>query len=238
MSLGAVTATDAAWLCGLLQTGDSFFPTGSYAHSFGLEGLVQAEVVNNRDTLRAFLRDAVVPSLQHVELPLACHGWRVLGDPQDWELVGRIAILAHAQRSPREARVAMENIGRQRAELCAQLSDHALAKAYLERAARHRWPHVPVLSTALEARVLGAPLPALLAAIIYQTFSGLIAAAMKLIRLGHQAAQSLLAELLQSAPMLAETAPEVPVTDIGWFNPWLDIAAARHETSDFRLFIS
>jgi urease accessory protein UreF len=26
--------------------------------------------------------------------------------------------------------------------------------------------------------------------------------------------------------------------DIGAFNPWWDVAAARHETADFRLFIS
>lgn len=238
MSSEAVTATDTGWLCRLLQTGDSFFPTGSYAHSFGLEGLVQVGVVHDRDTLRAFLRDAVVPALRHVELPLASHAWRALGDPPDWERVGMLAILAHAQRSPREARVAMENIGRQRAELSAQLSRHWLAEAYLAHAAEHRWPHVPVLSSALEARVFGAPLPALLAAIIYQTFAGLIAAAMKLIRLGHQAAQMTLAEMLQSASTLATSAPLVPIEDIGWFNPWLDIAAARHETSDFRLFIS
>jgi urease accessory protein len=30
--------TIRTWLCGLLQTGDSLYPTGSYAHSFGLEG--------------------------------------------------------------------------------------------------------------------------------------------------------------------------------------------------------
>ena len=29
-----------------------------------------------------------------------------------------------------------------------------------------------------------------------------------------------------------------PREDIGWFNPWLDIAAARHETAESRMFIS
>jgi len=30
----------------------------------------------------------------------------------------------------------------------------------------------------------------------------------------------------------------VTLDEIGWFNPWLDIAAARHETANQRMFIS
>src|SRR5438093_241797 len=67
---------DATWLCGLLQAGDSFYPTGSYAHSFGLEGLVQEGVIRDRETLREFIFRSALPALRHVELPLAAHAWR------------------------------------------------------------------------------------------------------------------------------------------------------------------
>ena len=50
----------AAWITGLLQAGDSFYPTGSYAHSFGLEGLVQEGTIRDRATLRDFLRDQTI----------------------------------------------------------------------------------------------------------------------------------------------------------------------------------
>src|SRR4051812_11770154 len=83
MSSAPVTNTDlnAAWLCGLLQANDSFYPTGSYAHSFGLEGLVQESVVHDRATLREFLFRSVMPSLRHVELPIAAHAWRAFEEP-------------------------------------------------------------------------------------------------------------------------------------------------------------
>src|SRR5437870_3170446 len=58
------TGIDSAWLVGLLQTTDSFFPTGSYAHSFGLEGFVQEGIVHDVATLREYLRHSMLPALR------------------------------------------------------------------------------------------------------------------------------------------------------------------------------
>lgn len=225
------------WLVGLLQAGDSFYPTGSYAHSFGLEGLVQEHVVHDRATLRDFLHCSALPSLARTELPLAAHAWHAFAGP-DWPRVGELCVLSSALRSAREARLASENIGRQRAELAATLHAAPLAQEFVRRAAVENWPHSAAVSAALEGRVLGAPLDAVLAGVCYSSLAALVSAAMKLLRLGQNAAQSLLAEALAATPPLVADAPHIPPDRIGWFNPWLDIAAARHESADARMFIS
>jgi len=237
MNSDPVTNTDAAWLCGMLQAGDSFYPTGSYAHSFGLEGLAQDGVVHDRATLRSFLFLSALPALRHTDLPLAAHAWRALEAP-DWPRVGEICRLSSALKTAREARNAAENIGRQRAELLAALRPHPLATAYLEQAAAGDWPFSPAVSAALEGRVTGAPLAAVLAGVYYATVASLLAAAMKLLRLGQNGCQTLLAEAMTRAPADLAVAAGTPLAEIGWFNPWLDIAAARHENADGRLFIS
>lgn len=224
-------------MCGLLQAGDSFYPTGSYAHSFGLEGLVEEGVVHDRATLRAFVFLSVLPALRQSELPLAVHAWRALGE-RDWSRVGEICVLSAALKTAREARLASDNIGRQRAELAASLRGHALAKDYLARAGAAGWPYSSTVSAALEGHVLGAPLAAVLAGITYATLAATLSAAMKLLRLGQNASQGLLTEALLEAPQLMAAAEQVAFDEIGWFNPWLDIAAARHETADARMFIS
>ena len=229
--------SDAAWICGMLQAGDSFYPTGSYAHSFGLEGLVQAGVVRDRGTLRDFIFRSVVPALRQSELPLATHAWNAFA-AGDWLKIREICELSAALKSPREARLASDNIGRQRAELVASLRDFPEAKVYLERAAAEGWPFSPSVSAALEGRSAGAPLLAVLSGLTYSNFSGVLSAAMKLLRLGQNAAQSLLTEALAEAPVMIDAAVLVPFDEIGWFNPWLDIAAARHEIADGRMFIS
>lgn len=246
---GAATATtadrvvsagpeaSAAWICGLLQAGDSFYPTGSYAHSFGLEGLVQAGVVRDRATLRKFIFRSVIPALRQAELPLAAHAseaWRA----GDWARIGELCQLSSALKTAREARVASDNIGRQRAELVAALHQHPLAREYLERAAAAGWPFSAAISAALEGGVLGAPRSAVLAGVAYANLASVLSAAMKLLRLGQNACQSLLTEALAAVPSAIATAESVRFEEIGWFNPWLDIAAARHENADARMFIS
>jgi len=234
-----VSDISASWLVGLLQAGDSFYPTGGYAHSFGLEGLVELGVVHNPATLRSFFLLSVLPTLRQAELPLAAHAYAAL-DPisPDWSRVAELCTLAHALKSPRELRAATDNIGRQRAELAARLHAHPLAADYLAHAAAGSWPFSAAVSAALEGRVLGAPREAVLAGITYSTLSATLSAAMKLLRLGQNAGQSLLTEMLGHAPAMIATATTIPLAEIGWFNPWLDIASARHETANARLFIS
>ncbi|HEX2746490.1 MAG TPA: hypothetical protein VHM91_00715, partial [Verrucomicrobiales bacterium] len=57
------------WLPWLLQVNDSQFPSGAYAHSLGLEELVQQGVVSTAKDLQDFLHRQVVPGLLAFELP-------------------------------------------------------------------------------------------------------------------------------------------------------------------------
>lgn len=224
-------------MLGLLQASDALYPTGSYAHSFGLEGMVDAGVVRDRATLRTFLLTAVLPSLHNVDLPLASQAWKAFGS-RDWPTLGELCHLAAALRAPRELRAAAEAIGRQRVELLAKVHANELAQDFLQRANAEGWPHCTAISAALEARAHGAPLAAVLAGVCYAAVASVIAAATKLLRLGQNAAQGLLTEIIGLCLVMVAPASELPLAEIGWFNPWLDVASARHETASARLFIS
>ncbi len=225
------------WLAALLQTSDSFYPTGSYAHSFGLEGLIHEGFVRDRDGLEFYLKHCHLPALRQADLPLVAHAWRAFG-ATDWSEIASLSELSHALRSAHEARAASSKIGRQRAELLLALRRDPLAGEYLRRAREGEWPFSAAISSALEARVLGAPLDAALSSFAYSSIASVLAAAMKLLRIGQNASQALLVESLAAVARDLGQAASVPLAEIGWSNPWLDIAAARHETADARLFIS
>jgi urease accessory protein len=225
------------WVAALLQTTDSFYPTGSYAHSFGLEGLVQDGDVRDAPSLRIFLLDQVLPALARTDLAVATQAWAALEPPADWDQLGRLCQVAAALRGARELREASAAIGRQRSELAARIRG-GIAAEFHARAAAAGWPQPACIAAVVEARAIGAPLEAALAAQVYAAASALLAAAVKLLRLGQNTVQTLLAECLGAAPGLIATARTLPAEDLGAFNPWWDVASARHETADFRLFIS
>jgi urease accessory protein len=226
------------WIARLLHASDSFYPTGSYAHSFGLEGLVQTGVVHDRATLRAFLLEEAVPALVGTDLAVAAHATAALrADLVAWETVRELCFLGAALRGTREMREASEAVGSQRIALAAMLHGGCAAE-FDARARDDGWPRPSCVAAAVEGAAIGAPDEAVLAGIVYATTAGMISAAVKLLRLGQNAVHTLLAELLADAPDLVVRARAVTLEEIGTFNPWWDIASARHEHAEFRLFIS
>lgn len=233
--MNATSPAQAAWLLALLRHNDAFYPTGAYTHSHGLEGLVDLGTVRDAESLRGQLHHSLLPSLARAELPLAAHAFAAL-DPlaPDWPRLRACGELAHALKTAAEARAATESLGRQRIQLLERLNPHPLVSGYTSE----RIPHAAPLAAALEGRVYGMPLDAVLAGLVYGALAGHLAAAMKLLRLGQNAAQALLSEALAAAQPAIAQATEVPFEDIGWFNPWLDIAAARHRHASARMFVS
>jgi len=233
--MSTFTPADTAWVAALLQTTDSFYPTGAYAHSFGLEGLVQEGVVRDGTTLRAFVLEQALPALARTDLPLAARAWDAAAEPAEWERLHELCLLASAVRGAREPRAAAEGIGRQRLELAAGLRGGVVAE-FNRRAAAGGWPRPACVVAAVEGRALGVPRDAVLAGVVYGATAGLLAAAVKLLRLGQNACQALLTDALVRTPALVAAA--AAAGEPGAFNPWWEIAAARHEAADSRLFIS
>jgi urease accessory protein len=193
--------------------------------------------VRDTATLASFIVLQVLPALARTDLPIAAQAWAAAGDPPDWERLRALCFLGAAVRGSREPREASESIGRQRIELAARLRG-GFAAEFARRSREGSWPSSTGVAAAVEGRAHGAPCEAVLAAAIYSTAAGFMAAAIKLLRLGQNAAQTVLREALAGTPALIAEALAAGPGEIGAFNPWWDIAASRHETADGRLFIS
>jgi urease accessory protein len=213
----------------LLQANDSAYPSGAYAHSFGLEELVEAGIVRDATSLETFLERQIIPALLEFEIPflVRAHSAAAAGDAV---LLYELDAELDAWRIPAEIRDASRRIGSQRLELLAALDPTPLVAAF--RAASPRGHHLIV--TALELAAI--PTAQAARAFAFQSIASLTAASLKLIRIGNTACQQILRRLLaQIGPQIDSALTRQPC---GWFNPLLEISSLRHARAHARLFIS
>ena len=219
------------WLPWLLQVNDTSFPSGAYAHSMGLEELVQRGAVATPEDLESFLHEQVLPSLCAFELPMlaAAHACAVNGDAQKLrELDDEL----EAWKLSAELRQASRQIGSRRLALVHKLDPDPMVTAYAASGA----PCHHLIACALELRRL--PVAAAACAFALQTISGYATASMKLMRLGQERCQTIMRRAIATlAPRIGQ-AVTVPHDSTGWFNPLLEIASMRHARARERLFIS
>jgi urease accessory protein len=221
-----MTADPWLWL---LQANDTAYPSGSYAHSFGLEELVEAGVVSNAADLEQFLQKQILPALLTFEIPFfaRAHAAAVEEDPE--QLLALDAEL-DAWRIPAELRDASRRIGSQRLELLSQLNPTPLILRVRE--ASPRCHHLVV--TALELSAV--PVGQAARAFAFQSIAGLTSASMKLMRIGQTSCQLIARRTLALLGEKIDDSLSQPVD--GWFNPLLEIASLRHARAHQRLFIS
>ncbi|QIF01254.1 urease accessory UreF family protein [Roseimicrobium sp. ORNL1] len=220
------------WLPWLLQVNDSQFPSGSYAHSMGLEELVQRGLVPKPDDVEKFLHQQVVPSLCAFELPFLAQA-HAAATAHDIAELRRLDDELDAWKLAAELRQASRQIGSRRLTLTRKLEDSTLAAEYASTDA----PCHHLIVCAIELKSL--PVAAAACAYAQQTISGYATSAMKLVRMGQERCQLMVRGAITAlAPKLEAAVELTPERRIGWFNPLLEIASMRHSRAHERLFIS
>jgi urease accessory protein len=226
-------ATRIDWLPGLLQASDPLFPTGAYAHSFGLEEIVRLGVVSDEAGLAEFLRRQAIPLLQHLELPYVRYAYEAAKEG-DLETLGGLGREIGAWKICREAREASLQLGSRRLQTLRKMREDRL----LEDFAMCSAPQHQIVVYGLQMAVMEVPLPAALTAYFYQALAGFCSAALKLIRIGQEGVQRVLRDGLEECRPAVQASLEIGRDEAGWFNPLLEIATMRHERAGERLFIS
>lgn len=222
------------WLAPLLQISDSAFPTGGYAHSAGFEQIVALGLVCDANSLALYIDDHVWPALTHFELPVVrfAHEAAVNADLAALLLLDEIV---EASKGTRELREASRTLGQRRLHAMRGISA-TLPGKFAQLIERNETPghHAVIFGATLAAT----PLEAVLTAWSFQAVNGICLAAPKLLRVGQDAVQRVLARALADAAQNIEQSRAIALDDLGWFDPALEFASMQHEIAHERLFIS
>jgi urease accessory protein len=208
-------------LLDLLQIADSSFPSGSYAHSLGLESLfVRGEV-----ELEAYLRFVLSNALARLELPAVREAFLAEEACGLRELDELMDVLVPVC----EFRLASRSIGRSFLRAAARVKPSALADVGIEH-------HAVVFGAVL--RAWGLDLQAGQIVYAWQAVRQQLSAAQRLGKIGQSGMQDLLHRLKPSIEAAVGASHAVSRDDMGGFSPWVDLAGMAHEHQFARLFVS
>jgi urease accessory protein len=214
----------------LMQFGDSAYPAGGFAFSWGVEGLAADGLLNNRVDLDGFIAEHLEFRWNTMDRPLLGRAYRAV----NLAAVARIDLHAEASTPAAPMRDGSRRAGRALLGVSARLGG-ALALGYREwLAGDARLGHLPV-AQAIAYRDAGLTLYSAEVVSGWTLVNGLVSAATRLGVIGHvEAQQCLTAARATLTALLAEEIAEDMAPSS--FTPLIDIAVSRGRSRETRLF--
>ena len=215
---------------------DSFFPSGGYAFSSGLEAAVQGDAVRTAEDLSRYVVESLTSGIGDREAVAT-------GLAHDAIVSGSLEVALKADREldamklGRESRIASRQMGRQVIRVAAdQNPRHLLLEDFLAAVEAGHSPGHMAVGLGLTLAAAGWSKEDTIAAFLYQTAAGFVSAAMKLMPLGQREGQRLLESWLGVIERVSHNAAHQRV--LRSWSPVHDIYAMRHSRLELRLFRS
>ena len=215
---------------------DSFFPSGGYAFSSGLEAAMQGGAVKDSNQLGRYVEDLLRGGMSRREVLAA----KVANRAGATGVLAKAVEADHhleASKLGRESRLASRQMGRQVLKVASdQLGNKSVVDAYRDAVDANRTPGHLAVTFGLTLGACGWNAQETAAAFLYHASVGFMSAAMRLSPIGQFEGQRVLGEWL---PLIDRISREVDETmPMSSWSPVQDIYAMRHGRLEWRLFRS
>jgi urease accessory protein len=219
----------------LMQLADSFFPTGSFTLSHGLESLVQMEKVQSMAELQIFLELLLLYKIGTTDVVALIHSHRSMNN-EDIAALRKIDRQLFVQTAIAKYRETQRQSGRALLMVASVTwQDERLEMLNQEVSQGKMHCLHPVIFGAVSA-IAGLPVQNAVLAFLHGLVTSILSAAIRLGVLGHLQAQQVLLHLAPVMEQVWVAASGMSLSQMWSGTPSIDIAQMQHTTLEQRLF--
>jgi urease accessory protein len=221
----------------LMQLSDSFFPSGSYTLSHGLEALIQNNQIQHPQDFVTFLRILLANKISTCDLVALIHSHQASA-AKDLSKVRQTDAQLFAQTAIAISRQTLRKSGRALL-MVAQSTWQDEQLATLAQAAQgDRFNCLHPIVFGVVGNIAGLNLTDTALAFLHGFVTGLLGAAIRLGILGHLQAQQISQNLAADIETALLTASSIKLEQMWSCIPTIDLAQMRHAQLNTRLFAS
>ncbi len=212
----------------LVQLADSFFPTGSFTLSHGLETLVQTKQIQKLSELETFLQLLLKNKIATCDLVALIYAYRASKD-HDLLKVRSIDQQLFAQTLIEKTRVTQRKTGRALLMVASETWQDDQLQTLKQDLAQNSLHCLHPIIFAVVSQVAGIREEDAAIAFLHSLITGLLGAAIRLGILGHIQAQQLLLQLAPSIEEAYQIATKLKLEDMSSSTPTIDLAQMQHQ---------
>ena len=233
----AVQESSPASLLAAIQLADSFFPSGMYAHSHGLEGMVNRGLVKSARDVAEFLENQFVWSVMPSDGVSLLEAYRAT-EKGCLNIVIAIDELLLAMKSPSEMRLASTQYGRRVLIETKDWVSHPVRDEFTRLVVGHTAPGNGAVAMGVTGSALALGARATLSVYCHSHTVSILGAAARLLPFTHTEAQEILRKLHRLFERLISEIWDCHWEDMTAYTPELDLVSMGHEHDYLRMFAS
>ena len=221
----------------LIQLGDSFFPSGSYALSHGLESLIQQDKIQQPEDISSFLRLLLHYKIATCDLVALTHAYHA-ATKDDVAGIKQVAAQLYAQTLIETTRKTQIQSGRALLMVAQSTWEHPILDMLDRDRTLNQFLALHPIVFGVVGNIADLNLADTALAFLHGFVTGILGAAIRLGSLGHLQAQQILLQLAPDIEAAYHTASTMDLDDMWSCTPTIDLAQMHHSKLNSKLFAS
>lgn len=221
----------------LMQLADSFFPSGAYTLSHGLESLVQSGAVKTSDDVESFVRLLLCNKIGPMDLVAIAHTHRA-SQNNNMQTIRDIDARLFAQTPIEKTRITQRQSGRALLMVAGKTWPHVQLETLATQTAKGEINCLQPIVFSVVANIAGLSVQSTVLAFTHGFVTGLLGAAIRLGAVGHLETQQIRLRLAANMAAICRDCEQQSLDDMWSCTPLIDLAQMRQAKLSRRLFAS